>query len=235
MKNSSKISTGQTTQTKFRSRQEITYPLGLPFCFWRRRSSITELRLCAFVAPCQETKLLNQLANLFLAGSLACMDPVIGRVCKYALMLPAIYDNLALLEGIAMSKKKVLCFDDDEDLLMVLQTILTQSGMEVELQDKAENFIEKIVAFRPDAIILDVMFAKEKIDGFEVCRNIRKDQRYEKLPIIMLTAINQFYPCDFEPHPEYLPCNYFLEKPIDPDKLVAILRQAFTQNPVLHD
>ena len=40
-----------------------------PFAPWRRRSSITELRLCAFVVPCQETKLLNQLTNLFLAGS----------------------------------------------------------------------------------------------------------------------------------------------------------------------
>ena len=43
---------------------------GLNFAPWRRRSSITELRLCAFVASCQETTLLNQLTKLFLTGSL---------------------------------------------------------------------------------------------------------------------------------------------------------------------
>ena len=43
---------------------------GLNFAPWRRPSSITELRLCAFVASCQETTLLNQLTKLFITGSL---------------------------------------------------------------------------------------------------------------------------------------------------------------------
>ena len=51
------------------SRKKQLTHLVCPFAPWRRRSSITELRLCAFVAPCQKTKLLNQLTKLFLSGS----------------------------------------------------------------------------------------------------------------------------------------------------------------------
>ena len=46
-------------------------PIACPFAPWPRRSSIIELRLCAFAASCQETKLLKQLIKLFLCGSYA--------------------------------------------------------------------------------------------------------------------------------------------------------------------
>ena len=126
-----------------------------------------------------------------------------------------------------MTEKRVMCFDDDEDLLEVIRTILSQAKINVQLYSRTEGYLEKISTFQPDVIMLDVMFAKEKTDGFELCRCIRKDPRFEKLPIVMLTAINDYYPCNFEPHPEFLPCDYFLDKPIDPEKLLEILGKAF--------
>ena len=74
-------------------------------------------------------------------------------------------------------------------------------------------------SFRPDLVILDVMFPEDPSAGFELARSIQHDDENLKgIPILMLTAINVRFPLGFgsrDIDEEWLPVSDFLEKPID--------------------
>ena len=81
---------------------------------------------------------------------------------------------------------RVLCVDDEPMNLNLLEAMLIPQGYET---IKAENGMEawaKIQSDRIDVVLLDVMMPG--LDGFEVCRRIKSDERYRSIPVIMLTA-----------------------------------------------
>ena len=85
-----------------------------------------------------------------------------------------------------MSKQTILVVDDEQDLLDLIEYNLKKEGFAV---IKAENGLEGIKAakeHKPDLILLDIMMPK--MDGLEVCNQIRQDQEIKKTPIIFLTA-----------------------------------------------
>lgn len=85
-----------------------------------------------------------------------------------------------------MSKQTILVVDDEQDLLDLIEYNLKKEGFAV---IKAENGLEGIKAakeHKPDLILLDIMMPK--MDGLEVCSQIRQNQEIKKTPIIFLTA-----------------------------------------------
>lgn len=85
-----------------------------------------------------------------------------------------------------MSKQTILVVDDEQDLLDLIEYNLKKEGFAV---IKAENGLEGIKAakeHKPDLILLDIMMPK--MDGLEVCNQIRQDKEIKKTPIIFLTA-----------------------------------------------
>ncbi len=80
-------------------------------------------------------------------------------------------------------KKKILLVEDEKTLVRALTFNLEKEGFEVEVAYDGEEALEKVDQKKPDLIILDLMLPK--VDGFEVCRNVRKTS---EVPIIMLTA-----------------------------------------------
>jgi len=83
-------------------------------------------------------------------------------------------------------KKRVLIVEDEESLLKLETILLTVKGFEVIGAFTGKMAIEKIGVERFDLVLLDIMLPD--IDGFEVCRQIRKDPRTAAIPIIMLTG-----------------------------------------------
>jgi two-component system alkaline phosphatase synthesis response regulator PhoP len=83
-------------------------------------------------------------------------------------------------------KKKILTVDDEVDFLKILKLRLEANGYEVITAFDGEEALEKIKSQKPDLVILDVMLPK--LNGEEVCRDIRKDPVFNKTPIIMLTG-----------------------------------------------
>ena len=83
-------------------------------------------------------------------------------------------------------KKRVLIVEDEESLLKLETILLTVKGFEVIAAFTGNMAIEKIGVEEFDLVLLDIMLPD--IDGFEVCRQIRKDPRTAAVPIIMLTA-----------------------------------------------
>lgn len=85
-----------------------------------------------------------------------------------------------------LRKKRVLVVEDEESLLKLETILLTVKGFEVLGAVTGKMAIEKIGVEEFDLVLLDIMLPD--VDGFEVCRQIRKDPRTASVPIIMLTA-----------------------------------------------
>jgi two-component system alkaline phosphatase synthesis response regulator PhoP len=84
-------------------------------------------------------------------------------------------------------KKTILVVDDEPDFCSIVQGQLEKEGFEVEIAYNGIEGLEKVRANPPDAIVLDVMMPE--MDGYEVCRKLKADEKYEDIPIILLTAV----------------------------------------------
>jgi len=80
----------------------------------------------------------------------------------------------------------ILCVDDETLNLSLLEAILEAKGYGVLLASNGTAALEIIATRKVDIVILDVMMPG--IDGFEVCRRIKSDERYRNIPVIMITA-----------------------------------------------
>ncbi|MBC8468491.1 MAG: response regulator [Planctomycetes bacterium] len=122
-----------------------------------------------------------------------------------------------------MGKAKIVIADDDPDIRESLQAILeSQQYTVVTAVDKTDG-MEKIKAEKPDLAILDVMMSTWE-DGFEMSRELKKDPQFKDMPILMLTGIKNETGIDFKAtagDPTWCPVDAYLEKPIEPDVLLA--------------
>ncbi len=83
-------------------------------------------------------------------------------------------------------KKTILVVDDEEHILELIKFNLERESYNVLLCDNGEESIYMLENNTIDLVILDLMLPG--IDGIEVCKRIRKIDKFENLPIIMLTA-----------------------------------------------
>jgi two-component system phosphate regulon response regulator PhoB len=85
-----------------------------------------------------------------------------------------------------MVKSTILVIDDEKDLLELLRGNLQRDGFEVLTASDGKAGLEAARSKLPNLIILDLMMPG--LDGLEVCREVRRDERTRSIPIIMLTA-----------------------------------------------
>jgi two-component system cell cycle response regulator len=86
-----------------------------------------------------------------------------------------------------MPPAKVLVADDAPDSLQLLEDLLTDEGHEVITAYDGAQALEKAFKEQPDVILLDVMMPK--MDGFEVCRRIKQDERMHSTPVMIVTVL----------------------------------------------
>jgi len=125
-----------------------------------------------------------------------------------------------------MSKKKILIIDDDPDVRLSLRLPLESADYDIsEATSSAEGSVA-IKKYKPDLVILDVMMDTTTA-GFQLALDLHSQDpksefaEFRKTPIIMLTAIHSTTPLRFTPDEDYLPVEVFLEKPVDPEVLLA--------------
>ena len=82
--------------------------------------------------------------------------------------------------------KKILIVDDEKDMLYAVKIQLEAQQFEVLTASDGQAALDKARSEKPDLIILDLMLPK--IDGYKVCRMLKFDEKYKKIPIIMFTA-----------------------------------------------
>lgn len=85
-----------------------------------------------------------------------------------------------------MQKKNILIIEDSRDLAYQLQLRLEHTGYSVEIADDGNEGLRKARSHHPDLILLDIMLPG--MDGYRICRLLKFDQQYERIPIIILTA-----------------------------------------------
>jgi len=85
-----------------------------------------------------------------------------------------------------MCKKKILVIDDTEFMTKLISNILTDAGFDVVIAKDGFEGLEKVKTEKPDLVILYIVMPG--INGFEVCKILREDARYNLMPIIMLTS-----------------------------------------------
>ena len=81
---------------------------------------------------------------------------------------------------------RILIVDDEPNILLSLQFLMTKVGYEVRTAKDGEQALAEIAKAVPDLVMLDVMMPK--LDGFSVCQQIRATPELRRLKIIMLTA-----------------------------------------------
>lgn len=82
--------------------------------------------------------------------------------------------------------KRILVIEDELDLVEGLRLRLEANGYEVLVASDGADGLSQARNKSPDLVILDVRLPK--LDGYNVCRMLKFDEKYQKIPIIMLTA-----------------------------------------------
>ncbi len=85
-----------------------------------------------------------------------------------------------------MPRKRILLIEDEADMVYALTLQLEAINCEVLSATDGQAGLDMARKEKPDLIILDLMLPK--LDGYKVCRMLKFDERYKKIPIIMFTA-----------------------------------------------
>jgi DNA-binding response OmpR family regulator len=120
----------------------------------------------------------------------------------------------------AERRPKVIIVDDDRDTREMLTLALDLEGYDVAQAANGIRLISSLHVDRPDVILLDVMMSW--IDGFELCRSIKKNEEFHDIPVIFISARKT--PEDLRRGTEAGAADYFT-KPVDIDKLIARINE----------
>src|SRR5450631_3625036 len=85
-----------------------------------------------------------------------------------------------------MPPEKILIVDDDEDILLIVQTILASAGYSAITAHNGREGVDVALEVRPDLILLDVMMPE--LSGWEVCTTLKNAPETRQIPIAMLTV-----------------------------------------------
>jgi DNA-binding response OmpR family regulator len=116
-------------------------------------------------------------------------------------------------------KPRIIIVDDDRDTREMLTLALELEGFDVGQAANGLRLISAMHVDRPDVILLDVMMSW--IDGFELCRAIKKNPTFADIPVIFISARTSAE--DERAGLEAGAVAYFC-KPIDMDGLVGRIR-----------
>ena len=87
------------------------------------------------------------------------------------------------------SQRRVMIVDDDPDALALMENILTDDGFELVKVSNATEVGLKAAQMSPDLILLD--FLMPEINGFEVCKALRKNELTRSIPIMAVTCLSK--------------------------------------------
>ena len=86
---------------------------------------------------------------------------------------------------------KILCVDDEPDILEILKYNLSNEGYDISIANDGLSAIKKAKEINPNLIIMDVMMPN--MDGIQACENLRADEKFNDTIIMFLTARGEDY------------------------------------------
>ena len=125
-------------------------------------------------------------------------------------------------------KPKVIIVDDDRDTREMLTLALELESFDVGQAANGLRLISAMHVDRPDVILLDVMMSW--IDGFELCRAIKKNPTFHDIPVIFISARKS---ADDERAGREAGAIDYFPKPLDMERLVGRIRDILAERGTL--
>lgn len=114
------------------------------------------------------------------------------------------------------SEKKIIIFDDDEDILSICSYILEEQGWEVHTFTDCNNIIEKVSSINPLVILMDNWIPDA--GGIIATQTLKKSEEFKNIPVIYFSANS-----DIQLLAEHAGAETYLAKPFDLDDLEQII------------
>jgi len=130
-----------------------------------------------------------------------------------------------------MSGKKILIIDDDEDIVESTKIVLQAKGYKVFSAANKQSAMAQVKEVMPDLIIMDVMLEKMS-DGFDLSRELKSDEKYKKIPVLMMTSIGNktgFRFSEAAGDKVWLPVDDYAEKPLKPEELISKIEKLLSK------
>jgi DNA-binding response OmpR family regulator len=114
--------------------------------------------------------------------------------------------------------REILIVEDEEDLINILGTVLTDEGYKVTKASSAEEALLFCRTTRPDLVLSDIKMAK--MDGFDLLESLKGNEGLKSIPFVFLTSLD-------EPNSRMkglqLGAAAYITKPFDIDELLALI------------
>lgn len=114
--------------------------------------------------------------------------------------------------------KKIVIFDDDEDILSICIYILEEQGWEVHAFTNCNNIVERIRGIMPDVILMDNWIPDE--GGIIATQTLKKDEKLKDIPVIYFSANS-----DIQLLADHAGAEGYLAKPFDLEELDRVIKE----------
>lgn len=121
------------------------------------------------------------------------------------------------------STKKIVIFDDDEDILSICSYVLEEQGWEVHAFTDCNNVTEKVSAIQPDVILMDNWIPDA--GGIVATQTLKNDNRLKNIPVIYFSANS-----DIQLLASNAGAESYLAKPFDLHQLEQVINSVLVSN-----
>lgn len=119
-----------------------------------------------------------------------------------------------------ISDVKVMIIDDSNTIRRSAEIFLKKAGCEVVLAEDGFDALSKIANLQPDIIFIDIMMPR--LDGYQTCSLIKRNEHYQKTPVIMLSSKDGLFD---RARGRMAGSDEYLTKPFTQETLVAAIKQ----------
>ena len=125
----------------------------------------------------------------------------------------------------AKNTRKVVCIEDEPEMIDLFKLILTRRGFEVIGANGGRQGLELVKEIKPDLVLIDLMMPD--MDGWEVYQNLKANEDTQNIPVIVVTAKAQSIDRVLGLH--IAKVNDYIAKPFSPTSLLESIEQVLSQ------
>ncbi|TSD64964.1 response regulator [Inquilinus sp. KBS0705] len=121
------------------------------------------------------------------------------------------------------TNKKIIIFDDDEDILSICSYILEEQGWEVHTYTDCNDIVEKVSGIQPDVILMDNWIPDA--GGIIATQTLKKDDDLKNIPVVYFSANS-----DIQLLADHAGAETYLAKPFDLEELERVINTVLVKN-----
>ncbi|RFZ82815.1 response regulator [Mucilaginibacter terrenus] len=119
--------------------------------------------------------------------------------------------------------RKIIIFDDDEDILSICSYILEEQGWEVHTYTDCNNIVEKVSGILPDVILMDNWIPDA--GGIIATQTLKKNESLKSIPVVYFSANS-----DIQLLADHAGAETYLAKPFDLEELERVINTVLVKN-----